>query len=267
MDTTNRVLKIPVLSESIRVEDPVGVQQRREREAVDLLKEAKKRAEGMVAESFETIRKERQRLSEEKAAALAELEQKREEFLREIADKAYEESEVKFKGELKPRLEKSVSDFEALAQTAERTMGQILDDHRNEMVDLSIKIASWVVGDVAEKYRDLVKLTAMRCIDRAKDRQEMVVRVHPEDLDVLKEFELELIRRFDDLKKLRIEPDRRVDRGGVWIETPSGFIDGRIGTQLKEIIEAVLPDAENPQRLKEEGPAKPFLGEAKEADD
>ncbi|MCA9447896.1 MAG: hypothetical protein KC931_12325 [Candidatus Omnitrophica bacterium] len=227
------------------MEDPAGVQMRREAEAIDIIEEAKARSQRMMAESFEAIRREKEAMLREKEAAIAELESEREKILRELAEKAHSDAETRVHGEIKPRLEGAVAEFEALVQETERILGQVLENHRDEMVDLALKIAQLVVGEVALEKRDIVVQTAVKCLEVARDRQEMVVRVHPEDLRILQEFEMTLIERFDDLKKLTIEEDRRVDRGGVWVETPSGFIDGRIRTQLDEIVRSVLPDSRN----------------------
>ncbi|MCA9448548.1 MAG: hypothetical protein KC931_15605, partial [Candidatus Omnitrophica bacterium] len=60
MEFGKRILKGAVLRDSIRVEDPVEVQKRREAECEDLIRQARMKSERMMADAFESIRKERE---------------------------------------------------------------------------------------------------------------------------------------------------------------------------------------------------------------
>ena len=177
MDLGKKVLKIGMLSEAVRVEDPIEVQKRREAEAVDILEDARRRSERILADCFETMRREKDQLRAEKEAAIAEIEGKRQEIFDELAAAAQKQAEDQINNEIRPRLEGAVASFGALVQETEKVLGETLTLHQNEMVDLALRIAEAVVGSVVSEKSDLVKRTAVRCIEQASDRQEMVIRV------------------------------------------------------------------------------------------
>jgi len=59
------------------------------------------------------------------------------------------------------------------------------------------------------------------------------VRVNPADLERMRDHRDELIA-IGDIRNLRVVEDKRVDRGGVVIDSDTGTIDARIRTQLDE---------------------------------
>ncbi len=251
MESTRRILKAPVIRPSIRVEDPAQVEKRRGQEVEDIVEKARKTAEKILADSFEAIRKEREAFKAEKAGSLSQLEQKKTSILAEYEAEAVKRAEELISQEFRPRVQASVEAFEALVRRTEEVLAETLDNHSNEVVDLALALTAKIVDRISDQDKELAKRTTLKCIEAARERQEMIIRVNPGDLEALEGFKMELIERFDDLRKIRVEADRRVDCGGAWIETPTGFIDGRIRSQLDELFASVLPDTENPQRRKE----------------
>jgi flagellar assembly protein FliH len=76
---------------------------------------------------------------------------------------------------------------------------------------------------------------------RLSGREKVTVRVNPGDLATMREHR-EAFQNTADVESLRIVEDQRVDRGGVVIETESGTIDAKIGTQLREVRRVFAPD-------------------------
>jgi flagellar assembly protein FliH len=143
-------------------------------------------------------------------------------------------------------LQEALDEFERVVRRAEECWRGCFEEHKNEVVALAIEIAERIVRKVCAEDREVIRRTVEEALRLAKDRQSIALRLHPKDIEFVKEFEEDLLSRFEDIRSFRVEVDERVDRGGVWVETASGMIDARIRTQLDELMEAVLPDEENP---------------------
>lgn len=251
METAKRVLKTARIEDPVHLEDPVQVEKRRQEEAQDIVREARQRAERILAETFETIRRERETLKRESEQVLADLEARKSEIVTELQAEAEKRAQQKVEAELRPKIEAMAGSFESLIRTAETVLNETLSENRNDLVDLALRVAEKVVGRITADDASLVERTVTKVLEAARDRQEMIIRVNPKDLEAVERFRIPLMERFDDLRKLQIEADGRVDRGGAWVETPTGFIDGRIRSQVEEMLSMVLPDAENPQTTKQ----------------
>jgi flagellar biosynthesis/type III secretory pathway protein FliH len=54
----------------------------------------------------------------------------------------------------------------------------------------------------------------------------------------------ELMREFRQFKHVQLVSDAEVDRGGCVVSHEHGRVDGTLATQLRRVVELLLPDAE-----------------------
>ncbi|HEY0615477.1 MAG TPA: FliH/SctL family protein [Candidatus Elarobacter sp.] len=110
---------------------------------------------------------------------------------------------------------------------------KLIEDAEPELVRLALGIAERVLHQQVALDRGVVVEMAKGAIARLIERDTVTVRVHPADLERMREHRDELIA-IGDIRSLRIVEDQRVDRGGVVVDTDAGTIDARIATQLEE---------------------------------
>jgi flagellar assembly protein FliH len=110
---------------------------------------------------------------------------------------------------------------------------KLIEGAEPELVRLAIGIAERVLHQQVALDRGVVVEMAKTAIARLIERDSVTVRVNPADLERMREHRDELIA-LGDIRNLRLLEDKRVDRGGVVVETDAGTIDARIGTQLDE---------------------------------
>ena len=110
-------------------------------------------------------------------------------------------------------------------------------------IELAVRIAEQVLqGALAvepERVVDAVRGALRRLIER--DR--VLVLVHPDDLDVVREHADALIAELGGIEHCGIEADRRVSRGGAIVRTAEGEVDATLETKLeraREIVETEL---------------------------
>ncbi len=77
-------------------------------------------------------------------------------------------------------------------------------------------------------------------IDRVGVRENITIRVNPEELKTLSMLESDIAENFGTLKNISIEPSKQVASGGCVIETEWNAIDASVETQLKGVYEALI---------------------------
>ena len=120
-----------------------------------------------------------------------------------------------------------------LLEMARAERHKLMEEAEPELVRLALGIAERVLHQQVALDRGVVVEMAKTAISRLIERDSVTVRVNPADLERMREHRDELIA-IGDVKNLRVVEDKRVDRGGVIVDTDAGTIDARIGTQLEE---------------------------------
>ena len=111
-----------------------------------------------------------------------------------------------------------------------------------QLRDLAVTIARKILGRELEfTPRRSSTSSSRRSSEKARQRREIVLRVNPDDLAVVRERRPELLEVLCRAKEIGIREDPDVARYGVIIETDAGIIDAQLETQL-EVFERVLKE-------------------------
>lgn len=109
--------------------------------------------------------------------------------------------------------------------------------------EIALRIARKVLGKELEFHPEaVVNIVRQALSEKARQRHEVSLRVHPDDLAIIREHKPELLEVLSRAKTLAIREDAEVQRHGVIIETDAGTIDAQLDTQLA-IFEKILRDA------------------------
>ena len=135
--------------------------------------------------------------------------------------------------------QESVTAINALIEeiNAERTA--FFNRSERELVRLVSAIAEKVLAQQLAVKPDTILDYTRTHIKRIRDRETVRLRVHPEDLPLLTQARQSFLSEIDGLRDLQMQEDRRVGRGGLMLEAPSGTFDARYSTQLELIREAL----------------------------
>jgi flagellar biosynthesis/type III secretory pathway protein FliH len=107
-------------------------------------------------------------------------------------------------------------------------------------VELAVQIAEKVVaGSVSVDPARLLDVVrgALRTI---VERERVVVLVHPDDLDLLRDGVAEVTGALGGIEHLEVQEERRVARGGAILRTSFGEVDARLETKLERAQDAVI---------------------------
>ncbi|UCE24850.1 MAG: hypothetical protein JSU74_02015 [Candidatus Zixiibacteriota bacterium] len=115
----------------------------------------------------------------------------------------------------------------------------ILEEAREKILDLVVEISRKVTFDAVEIDPEATLKMISGVIDTLIDRSKLKIKVHPNHHPVVEQNIDRFLSGSTTIKEITIEPDPRVRYGGCFIETPSGDIDARLGSQF-DVIKEVL---------------------------
>lgn len=138
------------------------------------------------------------------------------------------------------RLQEIDTSVRTRLDAVDRSLDQVFLDWESRLVELSMAIARRIVGDACQVPGEAVVHVSRIALRKLGSEARVVVRCHPQDITALE--------REKDLwgsragRRISLEPDESVGRGGVVLETDAGTIDARI-PRLVENVERILAAA------------------------
>ncbi len=197
-------------------------------EARRIVESAKARADAMMAEAKRVA--EELRIAAREEGRKAGLAQGRTEGV----EQGRKEGREQAARQVSERTATTALAIEAALRALEDAKRAMERDAHAELLALALQIAAKVVGAAAGDP-EVVRLSVTRAVELACTRIGVVVRLHPRDLDAVRDFLPELHRRFADLEPVQIVADESVGPGGCVVTTREGSVDATLATQMEEI--------------------------------
>jgi flagellar biosynthesis/type III secretory pathway protein FliH len=119
---------------------------------------------------------------------------------------------------------------------------QAADRVEREAVELSVHIAERVVAGAIEAQPERLLDVVRGALRTIVEREQVVVLVHPDDLDLLRDSLTEVTGSLGGIEHIEVQEERRVARGGAIVRTSFGEVDARIETKLERAREAVAKE-------------------------
>jgi len=98
-----------------------------------------------------------------------------------------------------------------------------------------LAIAKRVVRANVQMNKEIVTHMVKEALRRAADRERIVIRINPQDVEEIKAQRDEYTTSIEGIGSLEIVADRRVSPGGCVVETNTGNIVADLDAQLEEI--------------------------------
>jgi type III secretion system HrpE/YscL family protein len=133
-----------------------------------------------------------------------------------------------------------------LAQTTElllrarEAQGRLLREAEPQMVKLALGVARRILGRALDCDPGLVLDTVSQAVLAVRQQREIILRVHPEDLDHLRKNKDRLVALLARAKEMTIRADGSVARGGCVVESELGTIDAQLDAQLRTVEKMLL---------------------------
>jgi len=203
--------------------------------------------EQMVKELLGTARQEAEKIirnSREEAQALIEGGREK---LREIEEEAYAKGWQEGTKAAREEYEAKLREADVMLEKAQEEKWQVVAGSEEEIVRLAVAVARKVINREMETNPEIVVDMVKRAIQKATDREELTVRVNPDNLDVTINARDDISQQVKGIRKLKVLADPAIAPGGCVVESHNGTVDARIERQMNEIEQALMevnPNAE-----------------------
>lgn len=145
----------------------------------------------------------------------------------------------------KGEIELALESLKVILKGLDSYKEKLLEDMEPIVVELAYAIAEKVIRAEVKANPEVVLNTVKAALEHVMDREKLIIRVNPDDLNSLKGYRQQLLSVVNGLEGLEIKEDARIARGGCVVETNSGTIDARLEAQLAEIHRALLEGLES----------------------
>lgn len=139
-------------------------------------------------------------------------------------------------GSARGRLE--AAELHQMVQSLDEALGKIDQEVAEEIRALAIEIARQVVRETLSVKDDVILAVAREGL-LALPQGAAVLRVNPADAELLRRY---LADQYASVGH-RVNEDARVSRGGCFIESPGGQIDGEVQTRWRRVVENLTRSA------------------------
>ncbi len=134
---------------------------------------------------------------------------------------------------------RSAQALESAAAEMSEARQRFIDALEPQVAELSKLIALRVLAREVRCDPDLITATVRRALAALADRQQLLVRVNPADLDALREHEVKLLEEFTGIETLSVVPDEAIEAGGCIVVSETMQADARIENLLSSVLEAL----------------------------
>jgi len=159
---------------------------------------------------------------------------------KEEAESYLQEQLELMKAEYATKKDKELADFcENIRSDLGTQVPKMLESLEKHVINLAADIATKIVADLPID-KMLVESVVKDALAKAEKDAEIVVLLHPDDLDLLIKGDSELLDDTQGTDKVLFKPSSDVTRGGCLLDTHYGLVDARRETKAKLLKQAVM---------------------------
>ncbi|MEM7681075.1 MAG: FliH/SctL family protein [Planctomycetota bacterium] len=145
---------------------------------------------------------------------------------------------------VRPALEQMAGAWADVASRWDQGAAELFRDARESALAFALRLGEKVTLRILEVDPTVVKDQVDRALALVFAPSRVSVRVHPEDHAMVAEATPELTQGFAGLQHVELVDDASVGRGGCVVSFGEGEVDAAIHTQIRRIVDAVLPAPE-----------------------
>src|SRR5262245_8475960 len=204
-------------------------------EAATMQEEAARTAHAaaeMLAREREHVLQEAQ---DEAARCLASAQEQATALTTAAYEQGFRQGEEAARQALTAQLSPVLSAFQQATTGIVHLRATVLQQAEEDIITLAFQLARKVIQYEALEHHEVLAAMLTRALEYVVQQDQIVVRVHPDDVHQAAEIKEELGRARGDIQTLTVKGDTSVGRGGCLVESSLGTIDARIEAQLEEL--------------------------------
>jgi flagellar assembly protein FliH len=128
-----------------------------------------------------------------------------------------------------------LSAFQQVTTEVANLRTAVLRQAEEDIITLAFQFTRKILQYEVREHYEVLATTLKRALEHVVEQNQVMVRVHPDDLQYATEIQEELRLALGDIKTLAMQGDMSVGRGGCIVESNLGTIDARIEAQFEEL--------------------------------
>lgn len=201
-------------------------------ELAAMQEEAVHAAADMLARERERVLQEAQ---DEAAQCLASAQEQAAALTTAAYEQGFKQGEEAARQALTAQLVPVLSTFQQATAEITQLRAAVLRQAEEDIITLAFQLARRIIQREVLEHREVLAATLTRALDHVVEQDQIVIRVHPDDLQYATEIKEELRHTRGESKTLTIQGDSSVGRGGCLVASSLGLIDARIEAQFDEL--------------------------------
>ncbi|KNZ70886.1 flagellar assembly protein FliH/type III secretion system HrpE [Thermincola ferriacetica] len=210
------------------------------RQAEEIIRET----EEMVKELLETARQEAEKIVKKAKEEAENLVKEGQEKFKEIREQGYNDGWQVGHAE---GTKKAEEEMKGTLLAAQKTLEDAIEERKkiilgaeDEIIQLAVAIAKKIIGHEISTNQDLIVGMVQKALEKVRDREEISLRVNPQNLEQVLNDQEQIMSSAKGIKKMKVLADPDILPGGCVIETSNGTVDARMERQLREIEQSLL---------------------------
>jgi flagellar assembly protein FliH len=232
LETGEEGCLIPPPTSEAEPEAPVSEAGLEAQEEAEIVAQAAAVAPDLLARECERVLQEAQ---DEAARCLARAQEQAAALTTEAYQQGLRQGEEAARQEIIARFSPVLSAFQRVTTEVANLRIAILRQAEEDIITLAFQLTRKILQYEAREHREVLATTLKRALEHVVEQNQVMVRVHHDDLQYATELQQELRLATADIKTLAIQGDASVGRGGCIIESNLGTIDARIEAQFEEL--------------------------------
>ncbi len=168
--------------------------------------------------------------------ALADLESEKQ----AIFQGAYQEGVERGRHDMRRHFENLGNEWVSHAEELARARTEMIQYNKDDIVLLALEIANRIVLQHLTDHPEVFVHMIDQAIDRITDKDKVVLRISPQQVDLVRAHKDSILSRINDIKNLEIQSDPKLEFGSCIIETKMGYVDATLPTQFETLKQALL---------------------------
>ncbi len=142
---------------------------------------------------------------------------------------------------MQEQVEEAAKKAEHMIELAQQEKVDAVLDAERQIVEVTVAVLRKVLAREVEENPMVVLPIVKAALEKVRDQEQVTVRIHPEDYDLVLQARRDLQAMLGREQALTVLADHTVAVGGCVVDTPCGTVDARIDAQLEALIK-VLQD-------------------------
>lgn len=152
----------------------------------------------------------------------------------------HEEAYAQAQAEFRVEQDHLVSQLTSAVEAVESQQRDLLERAQHDVLAFAVMVAERITKRTGLADRQVATGNAAEAIRQVVGWTDLVIRVHPDDLEAMGKYAGELVEELTGQRHVRVAEDSSIEPGGCVVESEGVRVDATLREQFKEVVALLL---------------------------